>query len=127
MSRLVFREAGVIMGSSKKYFYRINPNSVTRRVSDKFLSRLRTNLWLCELAMRVPGARINSIARQGILTAFGMYTVRKSFSKDAFNDDFGDYIRRIKRSGLHWSASTTRPWVLAKLCFLLIYAKLKQI
>ena len=127
ISRLLFREAGVVMGCSKRYFYRINPNSVTHRVSDSSLSRLRSNLWLCELALQVPGSRINSVARQGIQMAFAMCVIRKRFSNDIFNSEIGAYLGRIRRSRIHWRASIARPLVLVKLCFLLAYARCKQI
>lgn len=125
ISRLAFREARFVMGSPKKYFYRVNPDSTTQKLSDKHLTYLRSNLWLIGLASQTPSAPLGCIARQGIGSAYRIYRMRRSFDAGLFKKELRDYMRRVGRSPLYWRAALARPRSLFKLCLLCLVVKMR--
>ena len=125
ITRLAFCEARFVFGSPKKYFYRINPDSTTKVISDKHLGYLRSTLWLVALASRTYGAPNKRIARHGIGTAFGFLRKRGLFTKRLLKNELRYYINHVGRCPLHWRAALARPRSLFELCLLCILAKLK--
>lgn len=102
ISRLVLQGARQVVGSPRRYYYRINPQSTTRIMSDKQLTRLRSNLWLIDLACGLPGAPLGQVVRESVEYAYTMHEQRRCFTGPVLRDELRSFVLGLARRPAVW-------------------------
>lgn len=70
LTRVLFANARQVSFCEKRYFYRVNPRSTTRVVTERSLSALDSYLWLLQFVRDFPEVRPEVIGRDAIVHAW---------------------------------------------------------
>ena len=101
LTRLFFAEASKVSFCEKKYFYRINPNSSTQKISNKRLTTLRSYIWLLQFAKSYPEVRLENIGSGAIAQAWYFFKNRKIYGYKEVAETLTDFMLEfIKHSDL---------------------------
>jgi glycosyltransferase involved in cell wall biosynthesis len=122
ITRLLFKGCRSIAGSSKKYFYRTNPNSTTQTISDKHLTVLRSHIWLIELCLKTNNAPTASVALGAIYTAYTFFKQRNLYNKRKLNTELFKFILSAASIPFVWKAMLVKPKYLGVFALLSLYS-----
>jgi glycosyltransferase involved in cell wall biosynthesis len=121
ITRLLFKGCRSIAGSSKKYFYRTNPNSTTQTISDKNLTVLRSHIWLIELSLKTTNAPTASVVFGAIYAAHTIIKQRKLYNKEKLNSELRTFILSAASIPFVWQAMLLKPKYLGAFALLCLY------
>lgn len=83
LTRIVFAEASTVSYCDKKYYYRVNPESSTQKISVRQLSMLDSHVWLTRFCKLYPEVRSEKIERDAIHAAWHVWARRKDYAENA--------------------------------------------
>ncbi len=121
ITRLLFKGCRSIVGSSKKYFYRTNPNSTTQTISDKHLTGLRSQVWLIELCLTTKNAPTASVVFGAIHEAYTHFKRRDLYNKSKLISELRKFLLTLATIPLVWRAMLLRPKYLGGFALLFLY------
>jgi glycosyltransferase involved in cell wall biosynthesis len=120
ITRILLRSARKIVGSEKKYFYRINPDSTTQKVSLKHLTVLRSNLWIINFAMDIKDAPLDILIRQSISSAYVIWKKRNLYGWAMVRAELKVFVWSLVKLKLAWVVIFRRPKFLLFFSFLIL-------
>lgn len=126
LHRLVLSGAQLIVGSSKKYFYRSHPASTTKemgRFTVRRLGMLAAHAWLADFAARFPGAPTEKMALDALWEATQVWRNRHQIGTVAVRRAIKDAVPRILRASHAWRWIWRHPRYAAAAVVLLILAR----
>ena len=121
ITRLLFKGCRSIAGSSKKYFYRTNPNSTTQTISDKHLTVLRSHIWLIELCLKTKNAPTASVVFGAIYAAYTFFKKRNLYNKEKLNAELLKFLLSAGSIPFVWKAMLLKPKYLGAFALLSLY------
>lgn len=119
ITRLLLRRARKIVGSEKKYFYRINSESSSLKFSIKHLSVWRSNLWLIKFAMDLKNAPIDILVKQSIYSSFIFWKKRDVYGWQNVRKEMRSYAWSLAKLAPAWRFMAKNPKYFLFYCFLL--------
>jgi len=101
ITRLIFASACKVSFCEKKYFYRVNLQSSTQKISIKNLTTLHSYIWLLKFAKNYPEVQLEKIASGAVAHAWGFFKNRKLYGDELVISTLSDFIPKlIKHSEL---------------------------
>lgn len=120
IARLVLKNARKIVGSNKKYFYRLNLESTTQKIGSKHLTLLRSNVWLINFAMSTKGAPVDHMVWHTISSAYNIWKMRGVFGWQSVSDEIKLMIKSLIFIKIVWWHMFKRPKYLLFFIFLIL-------
>ena len=119
LTRLVFSRAGRISVCAKRYFYRLNPESVSLKKQSKHLSGLDSAIWLVNFSKQYPEVSPGLVGSRAVSCAWQIFKDRAFYGEQASRTalsgfltymlQYGDlkkwlwrYPRRLIQFGIIW-------------------------
>lgn len=98
ITRLILLKSRKIIGSTKKYYYRINEESTTQVVTDKHIMRMRSDYWLINFSLNLKDAPTASLVKNGIASAYGLWRKRKKYSKSKLTKELSLFVKNLNNT-----------------------------
>lgn len=95
ITRLLLRNSRKIVGSTKKYFYRVNYSSTTMAVSDRHLTGLRSDIWLIDFSLKIKNSPVKKIIIDSVTRAWFFFNKRHLYTRRKLHDELGFYLDAI--------------------------------
>lgn len=104
ITRLFFAAANKVSFCKKRYFYRVNPNSSTQKISAKRLTTLRSYIWLINFSKNYPEVRVEHIGVGAISQAWYFFKNRKIYGCKVVGKELKIFIKEFSKCGdlLNW-------------------------
>ncbi|GFO68997.1 hypothetical protein GMLC_25760 [Geomonas limicola] len=118
LTRLVFRQAQRVSACKSRYYYRVNPASVTINVHPRMLSSLDAALWLIDFCRELPGAPLEEVTANAIWQAWWLYQRRAALGPAATRAKIAGFLAQLVHRGALSRQLLRRPKSLAKLALL---------
>lgn len=118
LTRLVFKRAQRVSACKSRYYYRVNPASVTISLHPRMLSSLDAALWLFDFCRDIPGAPLDQVTANAVWQAWWLYQRRAALGPAATRAKVADFIAQLVRRGGLSRELLRRPKSLAKLALL---------
>jgi glycosyltransferase involved in cell wall biosynthesis len=99
LTRLVFSAAEKISFCEKKYFYRVNAESSTQKISIKRLTTLDSYIWLIQFAKPYPQIYLEKIGKAGIAQAWYFFRYRKTYGTKLVISNLTHFIIELSKYG----------------------------
>jgi glycosyltransferase involved in cell wall biosynthesis len=120
ISRIILKNARKIVGSNKRYFYRLNPESTTQKIDLKHLTLLRTNVWLINFAISTKGAPVDQMVWHTISSAYNIWRMRRLFGWLSVKNEIKIMIRSLLLIKVVWWHLLKRPKYLLFFIFIIL-------
>ena len=92
ITRLVFADAGQVSFCDKKYFYRVNPQSATQKISIRHLTTLRSYIWLLQFAKTYQEVHLEKIGAGAIAHAWHFLKFHKLYGTELVINTLSSFI-----------------------------------
>lgn len=109
ITRLLIKSARKIVGSEKKYYYRLNPDSTTQRESEKHLSIWRSNLWLISFSENIKNAPIDILVRQALSSSHEIWKKRDIYGWTRVRMELRPFVFSLAKLKPAWRFMLKHP------------------
>lgn len=126
ISRLVFSAAKQVSFCESKYFYRVNLQSSTQKISIRRLSTLNSYLWLLKFVKSYPEVKPEAIGTGAIAQAWGYFRSRERYGALAVNDAFSKFLPEFIKIGelKKWLWRYPKYFIAFSIMYIFFYSKL---
>lgn len=101
ITRVVFSLASRVALCEKRYFYRVNHQSMTLAVHSRRLTSLDSALWLLNFCKKYPNAPIRNVALSALAQAWGLWKLRSQIGAVEVKEKLRTFLPELRSaSGL---------------------------
>lgn len=92
IGRLFLRSVNKIVSSNLRYFYRVNPESTSLKVTKKHLYRLRSEMWLVNFSLSVKNSPRELLFKSLIHCAWNIFKNKNFFGSEAAGHELKKFL-----------------------------------
>ena len=124
LTRTIFSNSRMIDGSSKRYFYRKNINSLTQKPNDRQIGTIRNNIWYIKFSKQFKDKKLTkALIKEAVRRNFWFFRRRKKYTSPILKSEiYKSCVNLLQINEVRWFL-LANPFYLFIYVFLLIWVK----